>query len=314
MRHSRESPAPLLAEIGRLAAGSGGAVGLGALHLQSGRLVNYSADESFPLASTVKVAILVALCQQVDSGRLDLATFVEVRPADFVPSGTLAEKFPHAGVALSLANLAHLMIIDSDNTATDVVLRTIGGMEAVRGALERRGIAGINPCRTIAELYGDLWDIPQLDDPDASVLARMQADPAFYKHWQETWPYADPAYTADLRDQGTPTAMVELLRQLWVGEGLSRKGRDFALETMRHTATGPDRIKGRLPQGMEVAHKTGSAPGTTNDVGYVALPGALGTVALAIYVKNSKEPQKAVRAIADLARLVGDYFVLHESA
>jgi beta-lactamase class A len=303
-------PAPLIAAIDRIANSSGGQVGLSALHLETGRRIGYHADEPFPLASTVKVAITTALFEQIDSGKLALSTLVAVWPSDFVPSGTLAAKFPHAGLSLSIANLTHLMIIDSDNTATDVILRTIGGMEAVRQTLEGLGIAGINPCRSIAQLYCDLWDIPQLEDPDASVLARMQSDPIRFQQWKDTSSQPDPAYTADPRDQGTPAAMVELLRQLWTAESVSETARDFLVTTMRQTVTGPDRIRFRLPTEVTIAHKTGSCPGTINDAGYLMLPADSGTLALAIYVKASDDPPGAARAIADLARLIYDYTVL----
>lgn len=296
--------------IEQIAASSGGQVGLSALHMETGHCIHYHAKEFFPLASTVKIAIATTLFEQIDANKLALSSMVPVLSSDFVPSGTLAAKFPHAGITLSIANLTHLMIIDSDNTATDVILRTIGGMTAVKKTMKRLDIEGINPCRSIAQIYCDLWDIPELADPNASVLSRMQADPVHFQHWQNTWPQPNPTYTADPRDQGTPMAMVELLRQAWTATSISQTSRNFLVKTMEQTLTGPDRIRSRMPATVTVAHKTGSCPGTTNDVGYLILPAQTGTLALAIYVKASNDPPAAAQAIADLARLVYDYTVL----
>ena len=73
---------------------------------------------------------------------------------------------------------------------------------------------------------------------------------------------------------------------------------------------GPLRIKGLLPPGTEVRHKTGTIGGTTNDVGIITLPGEAGHVALAIFVKGSRRPSADVEpVIAQIARAVYDYFL-----
>jgi len=81
---------------------------------------------------------------------------------------------------------------------------------------------------------------------------------------------------------------------------------------MSRTTTGPTRIRGVLPPGTRVAHKTGDIGWTANDIAIVTLPGDAGHVALAAYVKSSRRPtaERDV-AVAHIARAIYDYFLFH---
>jgi beta-lactamase class A len=79
---------------------------------------------------------------------------------------------------------------------------------------------------------------------------------------------------------------------------------------MRRSRTGEARLKGLLPPGTVVAHKTGSIGGTTNDVGLITLPEDAGHLAIVIFVKSSTEAVSArERAIAEIGRTVYDFFL-----
>ena len=120
------------------------------------------------------------------------------------------------------------------------------------------------------------------------------------------------AFEADPRDTSTPEDMARLLELIWRGEALSRESSDLLLDIMRRSTTGEDRIKGLLPPGTNVSHKTGTIGGTTNDVGILTLPDGAGHVALVVFVKESPltVPERE-RAIAHVARAVHDYFLFH---
>jgi beta-lactamase class A len=213
-------------------------------------------------------------------------------------------------VSLSLVNLLEPMITRSDNTATDVLFRLAGGPAAVAAWLARQGIAGITPSRSIRDLLIVLYGL----DPGPGVALRdalRALPPAEFAAAKQRAQGRNPAYSTDPRDQATPAAMVELLARLHHAQGISAAARDTLLPIMARTSTGLRRIEGRLPPGVKVANKTGSASGTTNDVGILTLPGALGSVALAVYVKDSALPPAGREdVIADLARAAYDYFVL----
>src|SRR5919108_6593987 len=90
-------------ELAHLATFSGGKVGVGAVHLETGREVFLNREEPFPMASTYKVPIAVTLLSLVDSGRLRLDTMISLRPSDLHPgSGTISNLLDDPGVSLSL--------------------------------------------------------------------------------------------------------------------------------------------------------------------------------------------------------------------
>jgi beta-lactamase class A len=265
----------------------------------------------FPMASTVKVPLAMAVLDQVDRGQLRLTTMIDVAPQEMNPSGPLGEEFLHQGVALSVANLLEPMITRSDNTATDVLFRLVGGPAGVAAYLDRLGVAGISCSRSIRDLLVTLYG---LEPPrqDRSVRDALRAaEPATLAQMRAHATNRDPAYVADLRDQATPAGMLDLLGRLWRAEAISAASRDLLLAIMRRTSTGLRRIEGRLPPGVAVANKTGSASGTTNDIGFVTLPGGHGTLALVVYVKDSALPASAREdIIADVARTAYDWAVL----
>ena len=115
----------LMDEIERIAAECGGAVAVAATHLPSGRRLEREARRSFPSASVIKVPILAALYAEAEAGRLAWEETLALSEAAKVPgSGVLREM--HAGVELTLEDLARLMIVVSDNTATNLLIDRIG--------------------------------------------------------------------------------------------------------------------------------------------------------------------------------------------
>src|SRR5262249_18751630 len=95
------------------------------------------------------------------------------------------------------------------------------------------------------------------------------------------------------------------------GETLSPERTALLLRLMTECTRGEARLKGLLPAGTPVAHRTGTQAGTTNDVGIITLPDGAGHVAIAVFVKASpKEIPDRERVIAEIARTVYDYFLV----
>jgi beta-lactamase class A len=298
-------------EIARVVGFAQGTVGVAALHLESGRALAHNNAEPFPMASTVKVPVAVAILDMVDRGALSLATQLEVALAELNPSGPIGEEFRHPGVSLSVFNILEPMITRSDNTATDVLFRAAGGPAAVERHMRSLGITEMRISRNVRDLLLVLYGVPD-PGPDTALIERMRAVSATELAAMRTRAHSrNPAYSDDPRDQATPRAMLELLRRIAQADGVSPAARDVLLPIMGRTSTGVRRIAGRLPQGVAVANKTGSAAGTTNDAGLVTLPGGRGRLALVVYVKASAlAPAEREDVIADIARLVYDYFVI----
>lgn len=134
------------------------------------------------------------------------------------------------------STLLDAMITRSDNRATDHLLAALGGPAAVDGWLRVHRLDGIRIDRTIAQLLGDRRDL------------------------------------RDIRDSSTPNAMLGLLRLIDAGDALSPASRALLLDMMRRCATGSNRIRGLLPPGAMVEHKTGTLSGYTGDVGFLTRP------------------------------------------
>ena len=104
--------------------------------------------------------------------------------------------------------------------------------------------------------------------------------------------------------------MAALLERIYRKDLLKANSADLLLDIMKRCQTGQARLKGLLPVGTEVAHKTGTIGGSANDVGIMTLPDNAGHVALAVFVKSSeKEIPARERAIAEIARAVHDFFL-----
>ena len=121
------------------------------------------------------------------------------------------------------------------------------------------------------------------------------------------------SFNADPRDTATPKAMAKLLEGIWRGAALSDSSSALLIDMMERCETGENRLKGLLPAGTVVAHKTGTIGETTNDVGVIYLPGGAGHVVTVVFLKESKlESNEAMEpVIAEIARTVHDFFVLH---
>jgi beta-lactamase class A len=273
-----QSTALLEHEMERVVAVSGGLAGACAQHLESGRRACFNGASHFPMASTVKVAIAIEMLSRADSGKLKLDRMVELQPGDQHPgSGVLTYWFQAPGVALSVRNLLELMMVISDNSATDILLRLVGGPDAVNARLRALGVDGVRVDRSTQQL-----------------ILEEHADVR--------------AFDQDIRDTATPLGMTQLLVKLWRREALKPESTALLLEIMRRCETGPDRLKGLLPTGTDVAHKTGTLQNSANDVGIVSLPD--GThVAIAVFVKASdKTEAEKELGIAEVSRAVHDYF------
>ena len=115
---------------------------------------------------------------------------VEIRALKLCPSPVIADNFDHPGVALSVANLIEVMIVHSDNTATDSLMALAGGPAAVTAWLREIGIEGMRVDRTTAEIVHDAYGFKPGQGP-SNEAGRSHGDPN---------DPAIPAFEADPRD------------------------------------------------------------------------------------------------------------------
>jgi len=234
-------------QLAGLIAGKSGEYGIAALDLNSGKTVSINGDTAFPMASTVKLAVAAAYLSQVDYGRRTLDQRIAGKSA---------------------YSLMEAMLVRSDNYATDVLIRDLGGPKTVQQWVNWHGLSGIRIDRTIAQLLSDRRDL------------------------------------RDTRDSSTPMAMIALLKKIETGNVLKPQSRSFLQTMMARCITGSNRIRALLPAGTRVEHKTGTLTGLTDDVGFITLPDGR-RIAVAIFARYGSDRP---RTIAEAARAIYDGF------
>lgn len=292
--------------LAAVVAASAGAMGVSALHLESGRRVAVNGGERFPMASTYKIAVAGAVLRAVEERRLRLDQLVTLDERMRVRSDGITSFAPHPGVALSVLNLIELAITRSDNTATDMLVAALGGPAAVDAWLRRAGIDGQRVDRDTAGILHD--DFGLVATPGTSVVENLARDfPP--QPWLPSGPNhpINPAFDNDPRDTSTPDAMVRLLARLHRGELLNPAHTRLLFEIMARTRTGSARVRSVLPPGTIWAHKTGSLAGISADVGVLTLPDG-SHVALALFIRGAPDPAARDRSIAEAGRLIWDSF------
>ncbi len=290
-------------KIEKITQGLVGRLGVAAQELSSGLNVSINGDETFAMASAYKIAIATKVMDRVDKGELSLDQMVDV-PHDMYVAGevAIAERFPYPGVQFSLANLIYPMITESDNTATDVCMGLAGGAAAVTENLRRLGINDFRVDRLTREILMDFYGLPATS-PEA-IAEAISKNPALVPAQVDP----NPDFEADPRDHTTPNAYLKLLLAIDSGTAMSSESREFLLGVMSRTRTGAGRLRGMLPKGTPVAHKTGTTGGVANDVGYITLPDGR-RFAIAVFTNSSKTPASdRERAIAEVARALYDFY------
>lgn len=296
-------------KIEKISEGLVGRIGVAAQEIGSKEMITVNGDEQFVMASTYKVAIAVALLNRVDKGEIKLTDLFDIEQETMVTGdGAIAVNFVHPGIKLSVANLIEPMITLSDNTATDACLKLAGGPEAVTKMMQDIGITDLRVDRYTSEILRDFYGLP--DKAYASVLAAaLASDPTL----AAKQPLRNLKFEQeDPRDQSSPNAMLQLLLAIDSGKALSAESTQFLLSTMSRTRTGAARLKGILPKGTPVAHKTGTIGGVANDVGYVTLPDGR-RFAIVVFTKSSTTSEAdRDRAIAEVTRTLYDFYYLKQ--
>lgn len=230
-----------------------------------------------PMQSVFKLPLAVTALHIVEEGKLALDQPIRFLPSDRIlphSYSPLQEKYPTAGVDVPLRELLRLAASLSDNVAADLVLRTIGGPAIVNQYLASLGVRGFH-----------------LETGEAPVHRNHDLQ---YRNWCE------------------PAAMVKLLRLLSDHTPLSPEHSDLLMSWLRDSPTPSNRIKGQLPRGTVVMHKTGTSwtdhglTAATNDVGLISLPDGR-RLAIAVFITDSTADD-ATRAsvIARIARAAYD--------
>jgi beta-lactamase class A len=300
-------------EIQRIAAPLNGAVGVAIVHLESNRGVSLRGGERFPMASVYKLPIAIELLHQVACDQMSFDDVVPITSNDLRSGSGWIRHHRSRTAALTVLQLLEAMLQDSDNTASDLLLRMCGGPAVVTERLRTIGIEDVRVDRLEANMsldYSGVEDVPPDSTWTLAELARVKGAVPVARRDESARAFLD-----DPRDTATPDAMAQLLALVWRGGALGPDESSRLLEILERTRTGPGRLRGKLPPDTPVAHKTGTWSTTNgitaavNDVGIVTLPGDAGHLAMVVFVKGSnRSPRHIERGIASIARAAYDHW------
>jgi len=251
------SPGTLYDKWRHVAGETDGVVGAAVWHLPSGQTVHLNGEQVFPLASVCKLPIAMNVLAMVDEGKLGIDQSIEVLPQDVYPGvSDVAKRWPKQ-TRFPLSELLQLMVANSDNTAVETLFRIGGGAPGLAARFRKWRVTGIRIDRSEEQITFDTSGVehcPPVEQWTGDLFHELIA-----KTTPETRYRGLQRLIADPRDTATPNATVQLLARVFKGELLSKPGTARLVEILKSTTTGPGRLKGLLPAGTVVAHKTGTS-------------------------------------------------------
>jgi beta-lactamase class A len=229
----------------------GGRLGVHVLDSQSGRRFGIDENSRYAMASTFKVGLAAALLWQVDRKAFTLDHRLSISKSDLKANSPGVEVKLMAGAeAMTVRDLLAATVTQSDNAATNVLLRAIGGPSAVTEFF-----------RTIGD------NTTRLDRFELELNSNVAHDP---------------------RDTTTPRAMVDSMLAIFTREVLALPSRALLIDWMTASRTGLQRVRAGLPKSWNAADKTGTGDnGAINDI-VICYPPERRPIFIAVYMSESK--------------------------
>lgn len=292
----------LTSTLAAICARSEGTVGVAVKHIERGESAEVNGDALFPLCSTFKVPILIELMRQARDGKLSLEDRVEVDSAIQV-AGSGAFSLMRPGLRPTLYDCALMMIIISDNTATDMCLRAVG-VERVGKLMGELGLRNTHIAMSCRDL---IFDVQGVTDKSLTIEQ-------FRKLVEERGEANRPKDPLSLRDAppnnvGSPRDHTRLYELLWTGEAVEEPWRGVALDILLKQQLN-QRLPRYLPQNVKFAHKTGSLPGIKDDGGIIYI-GDDNHVIVSAFSKGltpNHRQDKNDDLLAEIGRAVYDHY------
>jgi beta-lactamase class A len=279
---AQQQPTPLQrvkASIERTTRSVNATWGIYVKSLETSEEIAIDADRQMETMSTIKIPLMVEVLEQIKAGKFALTdkyTFVQ---ADSQPgTGTIQRLDP--GAVMTVKDLITMMIIVSDNTATEVLYRMVGGPEAVNRRMDALGMKNTRAMNVPSRWFPSLRSAPSTEQ--------------FYREGK--YPFG----------LTTPREMGQLLEMMERGTLVDKNASDLMLRIMRGQL-----YRTRIPRylsGYTIPHKTGDfLPFVGDDVGMLEAPGR--TIVISVFTGNHFGSGEALEnAIGLVAKEVADYF------
>ena len=272
------------AELARITRSLNATWGIYARSIETGEEIAIDADRQMDTMSVIKIPLMIEVFQQVKDGKIALDTRYTVTKEDMLPgTGVLRSLDP--GAVVTVKDLVTLMIIVSDNTATDIMYRMVGGPEAVN-----RRMAALGLEKTMAPAPARAWFDALRAAPSAEQFHRDAKHPF---------------------GLSTPREIGKLLEMMEKGTLIDKASSDQMLQIMRGQL-----YRSRIPRflsGYRIPHKTGDfLPFIGDDVGAIEAPGT--TIVLSVFTANHFGSGDTLEeAIGRVAKEIADYFTFRQS-
>jgi beta-lactamase class A len=253
-------------------------IGFAMLGIENADSLSINGTFHYPMQSVYKFHLALAVLDMVDKAKLNLDQDIYVKKSDLMPDtwSPLRDKYPNGNLNLKLSEILSYTVSQSDNSGCDILFRLIGGTGVANDFIQKQGIKDISIVATEAEMGKD--------------------------------------YNIQFKNWTTPIAAVQILKEFYQNKIISESNTNFLYKIMVETTTGTNRLKGQLPEGTKVAHKTGSSgsedniTAAFNDIGIVTLPNGK-HYAIAVFITNSKENDEInASIIAEISKAVWEYF------
>ncbi len=277
----------LNARLARIQEDFPGELGVHVRDLDSGESVSMRAEEIWYLASGIKVPVAIAVVRAIENGTLALDSRIVLEASDYV-DGAGSTNSHRPGTPLQVDYLVDQMLVYSDNTATDMLIRTVG-LDRVQAVARELMVESDGAITTLADVRRHLYsalhgDAFQLSGNDLLALRRSAAGSARIDRLAQLLGVsrsqflmtdldsAYDAYYASGLNAAPLTDYAQVLVALAEGRALAPEGTGYVIDVMSRVATGDRRIKAGLPRGTVFAHKTGTQHRRACDFG-IALRG-----------------------------------------
>jgi beta-lactamase class A len=273
----------LQASVERTTRSINAAWGIYATSLETGEQITLNADTEMETMSTIKIPLMTEVFEQIKAGKFALTDKYTYADAD-TRGGTGVIRSLAPGAVLTVKDLITLMVIVSDNTATDVLYRMVGGPSAVNARMEALGLK-VTRAQTLAAPWFD-------------ALRAAPSPEAFYREGKH------PFGLTTAREMGT------LLERMERGTLVDKASSELMLQIMRGQL-----YRTRIPRyltGYRIPHKTGDfLPFVGDDVGVLEAPGR--TIVLSVYTGHHfGSGEMLENAIGLVAKEIGDYFAYRQ--
>ncbi len=296
----------LRVRLEEMVAGFPGTMGVAVRDIKTGEEVSINGDRLFPMASTYKIPIMVEVFRRIEAGKFSLDDRVELTEAErTLGSGVLT--LLSEGLKPTIKDLITLMIVLSDNQATDILLKKVGA-DHVTATMRTLGLKDLRVDRTTFELIRDyvtLFDERARDKSAKEIMAMAQSR----EPQPERIAVAEREFSKIMKDVASPRDMARLLDLIVRGEAAGRDSCRQMMTILRQQMFN-QRLPRYLPEAAGMAHKTGTIGSTTNDVGVMFVRGR--PIAIAVLTVDKRAGRGEVEEqMGRLARVVYDFFELN---